>query len=134
MGWNPAGLGGQESPAPQGSGGGINIGRHSGDPDQARRDEVERGGFESQKGAPDRKQTMAMMAQAMQGGGSGQDMYDQVQSQLISDQTQLRISLGLNSDGPGNYNLTQAPSSVQCAQGNHHQHRRHEAQTWHGHG
>jgi hypothetical protein len=47
MGWNPAGPGGQESPAPQGSGGGVNIGRHSGDPDQDRRDEVEREGFES---------------------------------------------------------------------------------------
>jgi hypothetical protein len=115
MGWNPAGPGGQESPAPQGSGGSINIGRHSGDPDQDRRDEVEREGFESQMDAPDRKQAMAMMAQVMQGGGSGQAMCDQVQSQLVSDQTQLRISLGLNSDGSGNYNLTQAPSSVRKA-------------------
>jgi hypothetical protein len=65
--------------------------------------------------APDRKQAMAMMAQVMQGGGSGQAMYDQVQSQLVSDQTQLRISLGLNSDGSGNYNLTQAPSSARKA-------------------
>jgi hypothetical protein len=59
---------------------------------------------------------MAMMAQVMQGGGSGQAMYDQVQSQLVSDQTQLRISLGLNSGGSGNYNLTQAPSSVYARQ------------------
>jgi hypothetical protein len=65
--------------------------------------------------APDRKQATAMMAQVMQGGGSGQPMYDQVQSQLVPDQTQLRISLGLNSDGFGNYNLTQAPSSVRKA-------------------
>jgi hypothetical protein len=42
-------------------------------------------------------------------------MYDQVQSQLVSDQTQLRLSVGLNPDGSGNYNLTRAPSSVRKA-------------------
>jgi hypothetical protein len=56
-----------------------------------------------------------MMAEVMQGGGSGQATYDLVQSELVSNQTQLRISLGLNSDGPGNYNLAQAPSSVRKA-------------------
>jgi hypothetical protein len=115
MGWKPAGPSGSNPPAPQGSGGGIDIGRHSSDPDQMRRDETEREGFLSQLEANNRKQAMALLGQTMQGGGSGQAMYDQVQSQLVSDQTQLRLSVGLNPDGSGNYDLTKAPSSVRKA-------------------
>jgi hypothetical protein len=58
---------------------------------------------------------MAMMAQALQGGGSGKATYDHVQTQLVSEQLQLRIALGLNEDGTGNYNLSQAPISVRKA-------------------